>query len=225
MSVKKHSFKVGDSIVVKPGVKDPDLGGDIGGWQGRITEFSEYKGNPTAVFAWDSITLRAMPISMIAHCEREGLDWQVMGLDVSDIEPASPRDLVKDVKQAVKEILKHAAWLHLDEEGERIQKVLAGIGPGNTTRQLRAWKKYLDKTLTFPFEAEIAEFQGFGPVEEGDSVTVIGIADVDEHYGIIVSTHDEQEMYHFPLCDMEVTDKRSANYQPVKDYAVWFANR
>ncbi len=39
MSEKKYSLKAGDSVVVKPGTKDPDLGGDIGGWQGRITEF------------------------------------------------------------------------------------------------------------------------------------------------------------------------------------------
>ena len=31
--------------------------------------------------------------------------------------------------------------------------------------------------------------------------------------------------YVFPLCDLEVLDKSSPYYQPVKDYAVWFANR
>ncbi len=29
---------VGDCIAVRPGVKDPDYGRDIGGWQGRVTE-------------------------------------------------------------------------------------------------------------------------------------------------------------------------------------------
>ncbi len=30
MSKKRHDLKVGDSVIIKPGVKDPDLGGDKG---------------------------------------------------------------------------------------------------------------------------------------------------------------------------------------------------
>jgi hypothetical protein len=49
--------------------------------------------------------------------------------------------------------------------------------------------------------------------------------DVDDHYGIIVLLKHRRQQYHFPLCDLEVTDEHSANYQVVQDYAVWFANR
>ena len=31
-------FKAGDSVVVKPGMVDPDFGLEIGGWQGRILD-------------------------------------------------------------------------------------------------------------------------------------------------------------------------------------------
>ena len=31
-------LKVGGAVVVKQGVTDPDLGIDIGGWQGRILD-------------------------------------------------------------------------------------------------------------------------------------------------------------------------------------------
>ena len=34
----KTKFKLGDSVVVKSGVKEPDDGTAIGGWQGRISE-------------------------------------------------------------------------------------------------------------------------------------------------------------------------------------------
>jgi hypothetical protein len=30
----------GDSVVVKPGVLEPDFGMDIGGWQGRINKIA-----------------------------------------------------------------------------------------------------------------------------------------------------------------------------------------
>jgi hypothetical protein len=37
-------FNINDIVTVKPGVQDPDFGGDIGGWQGRITEINaEFK--------------------------------------------------------------------------------------------------------------------------------------------------------------------------------------
>src|SRR5574341_1713177 len=99
MSQKKHNLKVGDSVVVKPGVKDPDTGGDIGGWQGRITEFHDEAG--TVVIKWDSITLKSMPFSMIEYCEKEGLDWQAMGIGLDDIEPATARDSERDVERAL----------------------------------------------------------------------------------------------------------------------------
>ncbi len=35
---RSGSFQPGDSVIVKQGVKDPDFGTDIGGWQGRIVE-------------------------------------------------------------------------------------------------------------------------------------------------------------------------------------------
>jgi hypothetical protein len=35
---KRLGFEVGDSVAVKRGIIDPDLGIDIGGWQGRVTD-------------------------------------------------------------------------------------------------------------------------------------------------------------------------------------------
>ena len=71
---------VGDSIVVKPGVKDPDSGTDISGWQGRVTEIQSYQpGKLTVTFQWDSLSLKRMPASAIRRCEEKGLDWTSMG--------------------------------------------------------------------------------------------------------------------------------------------------
>jgi hypothetical protein len=217
-------LNVGDSVIVKPGTKDPDTGGDIGGWQGRISELKEYDGELMVSLLWDSITLKNMPLSMIEQCEKDGLDWQTMGLRVDEVEPALARDTQRDITRAIQEIHKHTAWLHLGEEGNRIQKVLYRTDPGNTYMQLKAWGKHLEKILAFPFEAEIAEWQS-GPFEGGERVIVQAIADLDEYYGIVVQVNYEMETFHLPLCDLEATYKHSANYQPVKDYAVWFANR
>jgi hypothetical protein len=53
----------------------------------------------------------------------------------------------------------------------------------------------------------------------------VGDSTVDDLYGIIVRVTHRRRLVAFPLCDLEVTDERSPNYQLVEDYGVWFANR
>jgi hypothetical protein len=225
MSKRKLNLKIGDSVTVKPGTKDPDSDGDLGGWQGRITDFGRDKGRTTACIAWDSVTLKNMPPSAIGHSERKGLDWRCMYLYTTEIELAAARDSERDVERAVADIEKHSYWLHLGEGGRRIQQVLDEVDPNDLMGQLDAWEEHLGKKLRFPFEAEVSERQGRGPLPQEDRVKVKGISGVDDLYGIIVEVRRGRERFDFPLCDLEVTDRRSANHQSVKDYAVWFANR
>ena len=87
------TFKVGESVVVKPNVADPDFGTDIGGWQGRVKEVDD----DTVFIAWDSITLRKMGIELVIRCENENFDWEVMTLNKKDIEKTTGRDSERDV--------------------------------------------------------------------------------------------------------------------------------
>jgi hypothetical protein len=223
--MKQNSFQIGDTVVVKAGVKDPDLDGDIGGWQGRIEAFYPEVG--TALIRWDSVTLKAVPREIIRACEKDGLDWQVMGLDLNDLQPAASRDVAGDLDATLGEMDRHSHWLHLDdenEEGQRIQAVLDGIDPDDEPALVTAWNAHLEKVLRFPFEAEVAEFHERSPLRDGDRVTVKGILDTDEHRGVIVNVTRKGTGYAFPLCDLEAIDRESPNYQPLRDYVIWFAN-
>lgn len=86
-------LQVGSPVVVKPDVVDPDLGIDIAGWQGRVLEI-DYGG--TALIRWDSITLREMSKELLIQCENEDLDWELMTLDMADLEHATDRDSEAD---------------------------------------------------------------------------------------------------------------------------------
>jgi ribosomal protein L7/L12 len=217
-------FQMGDSVIVKTGITDPDLGVDLGGWCGHIAE--EPNTANMIFIRWDSITLRNMPDSMIVQCEDQGLDWTGMVLGVQDVEPTSPRDTEADVAQVVDELSKKYAWAYLGEEGLRISQVLAGIDPRDEMAILEAWEKHLRKRLVFPFDAEVSEHQGRkSSLRIGDRVTVQGIERIDDLYGVIIRSRYRQQRYDFPLCDLEATDERSMNYQQVQDYAVWYANR
>ncbi len=219
-------FKVGDSVRVKPGVLDPDLNGDIGGWQGRIIGITRYGDLPaTITIKWDSLTLKEMPDECIRQCELKGLDWAIMNLESRELEPAMPRDSEQDTDRVQEEIARQHTWDSVGEAGLRIQNVLAGVDPDDEQAALDAWDEYLTEHLTFPFEAEIVEFQERGPLQTGDRVTVTGIAELDDQYGLVVNVRKGSHEHHFPLCDLQVVNERSPNYQPVEDYSIWFSNR
>lgn len=101
-TVAGKKWTIGECVVVKSGVKDPDTGGDIAGWQGRIIEIFDDEG--TIQIQWDSVTLRNMSEAHIAWAEEEGLSWSEMNLWPTEVEPAIVRDTEKDVARAIKEI-------------------------------------------------------------------------------------------------------------------------
>jgi hypothetical protein len=101
-SESEFAFKVGDSVIVKQGVLDPDLGTDIGGWQGRIVTI-ERQSNLIGI-EWDSITLKNIPSSVIDQCEVENLDWTQMCLFSTDVELTQPRDTEEDVAAIIEQI-------------------------------------------------------------------------------------------------------------------------
>ena len=59
----------------------------------------------------------------------------------------------------------------------------------------------------------------------GHSMKVLSIKDEDETHGIIVKVREGRRIGYVPLCELEVTPRKNANYWPVREYVVWFANR
>ena len=209
-------FKINDSVKIKEGVMCPDNDSlFIGGWQGRIFEIEEVIG-----IRWDSITLKQLPLEYIKKSEEEGLDWAEMYLYLDEIEPASPRDTEETVEEVQEQMEAKYSWFGEGKEGERILKVIADAEDIE-----EAWKDHLEQVLSFPFDAEVSEYQERGPLKTDDQVKVNGIVEADDLYGVLVNVTRGRERFVFPLCDLTVRDKKSTNYTPVKDYCVWFANR
>lgn len=226
-STHQSNYKIGQSVVVRPGTGDPDYGYDLSGWQGRVIESQhvDEQKKPLVTIAWDSLTLKQMPDEMIQRCEEDGLDWSRMGLYASEVAPASSRDKIHQVEGVKAELEQKHQMDHLGEEGRRIQQVLNRATRKGEIGAFKAWEKYLLANLTFPFEAEVSEWQDRGSIRTGERVRVLGIEMVDDWYGLIVAIKTKHGHYDFPLCDLEVLSGGSPNYQPVKDYAIWFANR
>jgi len=222
----RSELQIGDSVVVKPGVKDEDTGGDLSGWQGCITEFDlAGEDGPLICLAWDSLTLRRIPRAVLERSEEEGYDWRTYYLPLSEVEPAAARDNEADVADALEDLESQTAWLGLGAEGARIQAVLNSVALADEWGQLNAWEAHLEQRLQFPFEAEIKEGEHYGRVRVGERVVLTGFNETDDLYGLLVNARRGREHFVLPLCDLAATDKRSQNYQPLRDYVVWFANR
>jgi hypothetical protein len=59
LPLANYQFDIGDSVVVKNGVKDPDSDASIAGWQGRISDIDPY--NMLIYIQWDCVTLQGIP--------------------------------------------------------------------------------------------------------------------------------------------------------------------
>ena len=218
-------FKIGQNVKVKNGVLCPDDSEfDLSGWTGRIIDLEEGE-EPTVFIEFDSITLKNMPEKFVKKSEQEGLDWSNIYLDVIEVEPTKSRDTEQDAKNIRNEIKKRFEWIGIGSEGELIQSVINSAESYKEWDALKAWEKYLEKNLQFPFETFIHEYQGRGPLNEGDKLKVFGIELVDDHYGIIVACRKERKRHDFPLVDLKVTEKKSINSDIIEAYQTWFANR
>ena len=148
----QKDFPIGELVVVKPGVIDPDYEFDMGGWQGRVTEnhHADEQGNPLVSIAWDSITLKQMPVEMIERCEEDGLDWSLMGLYASEVTSASPRDKIHQVDQVKAEIENTHEMDYLGEQGRRLQQVLNSGGRKRRVGQVQGMGKIFERKTYFP---------------------------------------------------------------------------
>ncbi len=222
------NMKIGDSVFVKQGVKEPDLEEfEIGGWQGRVVDIDTKSGkeNILITIEWDSLTLRQISSNYIEQSEREGLDWENMTLYESELEKTKPRDKKENVKQTQDILSNKHHWDSLGDEGIRISKVLDKVNPHDEMKCLQKWVDYLDNEMTFPIHAIVTDSEDNWLIKSGDKVVIKSLPHIVDMYGIIASIRLNGEKYEFPLCDLVAIHKTKADFQLIDDYRTWFANR
>ena len=221
-------MKIGDSVKVKAGVMEPDTEKfEIGGWQGRIMEIDAMTTDEGTLvnIQWDGVTLQQVPQDYIIQSEIEGLGWDMMVLFESDIEMSVSRDTLEDVKKMQEELSEKYYWSYMGEDGLRIAAVLEDTDRNDEKKCFEKWMKYFERCLTLPCPAEVTESEENEQIKEGTTVEISNLTGVDDRLGILAAITITGVKYKFPLCDLDVTDKKSSNYQNINDYTVWFANR
>ncbi len=224
----KANIKIGDSVIVRQGVKEPDFEEfELSGWQGRVLEIDadSDKDNVLITIEWDSLTLLKIPSVYIEQTEINGSDWSRMVLYDSDLEKSVARDKKENVKKAKEELSDKYHWVSLGQEGFRISNVLQGINPRNEIKCLQKWVEHLNKELTFPIQAIVSESDDDRLIKDGDNVLIKSLPHIVDMYGVIALILHKGKKYQFPLCDLEVIDKTLTDYQLIDDYCIWFGNR
>ncbi|WP_395146083.1 calcium-binding protein [Armatimonas sp.] len=226
-AVNTSGFGVGDTVIVNPEVICPDYPTvALGGWQGWIKDI--YPEEKMVEIVWDQLSLEALPDAHIYELEQDGLEWASIVLSWSDVSKAEPRGTIAEAEAVHAVLEKRHRWDYLAEENPGISALLGPLEDTSTQACLQAWEHHLATALTFPFEAcreeAMGDESGQGPVAVGSVVKVVAVDYVDEHYGILVKVKVGHSNYILPLCELEATDTDSANYQPLRDYVVWFAN-
>lgn len=161
----------------------------------------------------------------IAQSEKDDLGWDTMTLDNTELEKSTPRDTKKDVIKTQTEISNKYHWAWLGDEGIRISKILKTAIPDNEMDCLQKWVDYLEDNLTFPVEAIVEESESDWLIKEGQEVSIRSLPHIVDTYGVIATIRIGRNKYEYPLCELEVIDKKSPNYQPIDDYKLWFANK
>lgn len=223
----RPKFSVGDQVRVKRGVMDyeyPDL--PIGGWAGVVEKIYDEL-PPNYLIRWNEQTLDALPPIYKKRCDRDDLDYEVMGLGDEDLEHDQGGPL--EIEQPANIVTRP---LNMKNEDDRIRAVFQLTSddplPEVDFETLAAYRNYLMEQLTFPFEANWESESG--PLSSKiQKVTVIGLGDPDENfriddmYGLICEIKLDKKRGDVPLGELEAK-KGNGNRQLVEDYCSWFWN-
>jgi len=216
-------YKKGTVVKIKKGVNIKKLKFSIEGWHGRVGT-SAYPKSDMIMIELDSVVMKSLPDDYIIETLRgTDIDWfNHFYLNEDDVEPATARDTPADVEAILNNINDKYYWKAMSDgspEDELLAEVMAEWGDDEE------WESYLEEHLTFPFDVEVVEAERLHDPNLGKKFKVYSFADDDEHYGIIVNGRKMRKRMNYPLCDLEVVNKDSANYTLVKAYCIWFANR
>jgi hypothetical protein len=220
-------FKVGDKVRVKSGVSDPDFPDmPLGGWTGTVTEIIEHDGQINCVFKLDDRTLKNLHPVYRKRCERDGLDYETMGLGEAELEIDDGTTVSIEQPTQIR-----TPPLSEKDQDDRVRMALGLTHddplPDVNHRNLLTYHGYLSKNLVFPFKARYEKPVGWAKRAEMP-VTVTGLlrpdeCEIDEQYGIIASGRDPEEQVDFPLAEVEVKGS-NPSCRMVRDYAYWFHN-
>jgi len=220
-------FQVGNKVRVKPGVTDPDFPDmPLGGWSGTITEIIKERGQINCVFQLDDRTLASIHPIFRKRSERDGLDFEIMGLgeEALELDDGTPVPIEQPTEI-------QTPPLSENDQDDRVRLVFGLTHddplPMVSFETLKTYYRYLAANLEFPFFTSY--WAKSGPFTSKKVPLPISrleppvAEEFDEEcplYGIGI---DQDEEIECPLEAIELK-KNDPNYRLISDYTYWSEN-
>ncbi len=223
MSLDISTLQLGTHVKVKEGIKAPDFDYQLmSGWQGKVTKI--YTETGIIEIEWDIQTLLETPYQYLHDIISQGYDHELMNISIDELEGANKR--LHTAKEEA-DLASKIYWIDFYEVMEKDQmyaEIFKGIDTSDYHGLYQKWEEYLNENLDFPFEVEVAEYER-GGLKIGTKIKLLDLDDYDEKYGIFGIGKYEMGSVISPICNLEATDESSSNYELLRDYVVWFANK
>ena len=238
-------IKIGDSVRVKPEVKDPDYENDICGWQGRVTHIDTDE-KIIIEIAWDSVTLNQMPVEIIEASIEEGFDYSLMWLNENDVDLTEPRDQQQAVEEKIEALNEQFGYTSYDEQRKNIAQILDCKDLSVTEENQDKFFDYLSEHINYPCILTGAEdFSWEEPYLFGifdkkeykrlkkkrasytDHFKLVKLEDIiDDLRGILVKVKriGDRKIFVLPLWDLKAIGQKDENHQLIEDYSFWMSN-
>lgn len=219
------NLQIGDSVIVKDGVKESDEHDFVvGGWQGRIKQIVDDTDidNPLLEIEWDSITLQQMPDVFVRDSYFEKVPWQTMRLRQSLLAKTEPRDEEGDVSRVQNEG-KIKFFMELaGESGPRIAEILTDNCIFDPHEAAQRWLSYFKNNVRLPLPV-VVEDPDYRKIFKSGAIARIASFDVaDSDQGIWLTLVYNTKKLDFQLYNLKTLSADSPYAQLLEDYKVWF---
>ena len=134
----------------------------------------------------------------------------------------------------------------MDKQYERILSILQNENTRRTIENLKKYLAYLKKNITYPClltgieDFLWEEFYVLGPGNKAeyeelkktrpsytDKFELIEFSNkIDVNFGLFVRVKrcSDKQVFSIPLADLKAKERKSINFQLLKDFSVWFVN-
>ena len=217
------TIKTGQFVRVKEDIKAPDFDYQLmDGWQGKVTAI--FKEDRLIEIEWDVKTLLDTPYQYLHDIISNGYDYKIMTLSIDELIPATKRINTRQDQSALYAKLYWIDFYGVQEVDEYYAEIFKGVNVEDEYALLDKWEEQLSQTLKFPFETKVAETER-GGLKIGNKIKLLDLDGYDDKYGIFGIGKGEMGAVTYPICNLEAVDKKSKNYELLRNYVVWFANR
>lgn len=236
-------MNLGDSVKVKQGVLDPYLKKiDISGWHGQITFFYPHNNSMLIQIAWDSLTLKQMPIEFIKSYIKNKWGYALSYIKIEDVELSKPRDSVIEVENLVEKMDKDHDYESCSEQDKRISKIFPSLDISVNKKNLKIYFEYLQKNLSKPIiltgdedcfindlignlhNPEDRKHKIAKPLYNDKYEFIELFKEVDAEYiiNVIVERITDKKKFKLALWQLMCVDKSSKNFELINDFVCWF---